>query len=187
MGRPKLLLPWGGTTVVGHLVGLWQKLEASQLAVVGAGDDPALDAELARLSPHSRKIVNPLPELGMFSSIQAAARWDGWDPGLTHWAIVLGDQPHLKESLLRGLLGLARDLPDSVCQPARRGKPRHPVLLPKKLFAELAASPAPHLGEFLRGRQIALFESDEPGLDLDLDRPEDYEAALRLAAAQPNG
>ncbi len=34
MGRPKLLLPWGATTIVGHLLEQWQTLGAAQIAVV---------------------------------------------------------------------------------------------------------------------------------------------------------
>jgi hypothetical protein len=34
--------------------------------------------------------------------------------------------------------------------------------------------------EFLVGREIAMCELDEPGLELDIDRPEDYENALRM-------
>jgi CTP:molybdopterin cytidylyltransferase MocA len=50
------------------------------------------------------------------------------------------------------------------------------------LFRELAASTAATLKEFLaaQDRQVALCELDDPGLELDIDRPEDYEAARKL-------
>src|SRR5947209_16030515 len=92
MGQPKLLLPWGKTSILGHLIGQWTLLGAKQIAVVRSSDDEALNAELNRLNfPERSRIVNPLPERGMFSSIQCAAGWRGWEPILTHWAIVLGD------------------------------------------------------------------------------------------------
>src|SRR4030095_6978355 len=88
MGRSKLLLPWGSASVLGHLVGQWRSLGARQVAVVCAADTPSLDVELDRLEiVATDRIPNPHPGDGMFSSVQCAARWGGWVPGLTHFAI----------------------------------------------------------------------------------------------------
>src|SRR6185503_15148995 len=93
MGRPKLLLPWGETSVLGHLLQKWTELGAAQIAVVYAADTKIIAAELDRLafSP-AQRIQNPAPENGMFSSIQCAANWQGWNQDLTHWIVTLGDQ-----------------------------------------------------------------------------------------------
>ncbi len=183
MGQPKLLLPWGGTTVLGHLLARWRQLGAGQIGVVVGADDRVVGSELDRLGfPGQNRIINAAPERGMFSSIQCAGLWPGWSPHLTHWAIVLGDQPHLRPTTLRRLLAFAAGRLGQVCQPARDGRPRHPVLMPRRLFAELPGSKAANLKEFLAGRETAVFESDDPGLDLDIDRPEDYRKALELDA-----
>ena len=168
MGQPKLLLPWGGTTVLGHLIEQWQALGANQITVVCAPGDLAVRAELDRLSlPEENRICNPAPERGMFSSIQCAAQWPGWQAALTHWAIVLGDQPHLQPQTLRQVLDFSAAQPAKLCQPAHHGHGRHPVLLPKPLLRQLAASTAATLKEFLiaQGRQVALCELDDPGLE----------------------
>ena len=181
MGRPKLLLPWGETSVLGHLISQWQRLGAGQVAVVCASGDGLLAAELDRLGfPAADRVTNPAPERGMFSSIQCAAGWDGWRAGLTHWAIVLGDQPHLRLTTLQRLLALAGTHPGRVCQPACDGERRHPVLLPRSVFHELAQASACHLKEFLAPLNAVSFAADDPGLDLDLDRPEDYRRAKGL-------
>src|ERR1019366_10818668 len=100
MGRPKLLLPWRGTTIIGHLLSQWREVGAAQIAVVLRPDDAALMAELDRLNfSKSDRIENPQPERGMFSSIVCAANWQGWQKDISSWAIVLGDQPHLRQSL----------------------------------------------------------------------------------------
>jgi molybdenum cofactor cytidylyltransferase len=181
MGRPKLLLPWGRTTVLGHLLQQWQKLGAAQLAAVTAPDDVALFKELDRLNftPENR-ITNPEPERGMFSSIQCAARWTGWRPKLSHWAMVLGDQPHLRLRTLQAVLELAREQPRKVCQPAFAGRARHPVLLPEAIFRRLADAKARTFKEFLSEFPSAICEVNDPGLGLDIDYPEDYQRALRL-------
>jgi len=185
MGRPKLLLPWGETSVLGHLIGQWRALGAKQVAVVCAPGDRAIQAELDRLGfAEKDRIINPTPERGMFSSIQCAAQWPGWQAALTHWAIVLGDQPHLRPQTLRQVLDFSAAHPTKVCQPARRGHGRHPVLLPKTVLRQLAGSTAATLKEFLvaRSREASLCEVDDPGMEVDIDRPEDYDKAVALAA-----
>ena len=108
MGRPKLLLPWNDTTVIGHLIRQWRKLGARQIAVVHRPNDAALAAELDRLDfPAKDRIENPKPERGMFSSIVCAANWDRMAAGIAVWAIVLGDQPHLRLETLAHRAGIS--------------------------------------------------------------------------------
>lgn len=183
MGRPKLLLPWGDNSILGRVLWQWRELGAGQVAVVIAAGQSTGEAELDRLKvgPEVR-IPNPNPERGMFSSIVAAARWSGWERDLTMWSIVLGDQPHLPEARLREILEFAEANSTAVCQPSVRGRPRHPVILPKSIFQDLASSDAEHLKSFL-GRYsgaVRLWPVDDPAFDFDIDRPEDYELALRL-------
>ncbi len=184
MGKSKMLLEWGSTTVIGHLVSVWKELGARQVAVVCATGGSELHSELDRLGlPITLRVLNPKPEQGMFSSIQCAARWRLWDAGLTHWVIALGDQPHVSSQSLRALIDFAARRPDEICQPSYHAHPRHPVLLPKRVFHELAESDEDDLKQFLQMRlaDLNLIEIDDPGLDLDIDRPEDYERALKLA------
>jgi molybdenum cofactor cytidylyltransferase len=184
MGQPKLVLPWGPTSVLGHLLAQWGRLGAQQIGVVCAAGDHVLAAELERLGfPAAGRIYNPTPEHGMFSSIQAASQWSGWSRELTHWAVVLGDQPHLRQETLSGIIQFSATHPEQVCQPARRGHGRHPVFLPQAVFSCIGLSGAANLKEFLRAMpgMGALWESEDEGLDLDLDHPEDYRALLKLA------
>jgi molybdenum cofactor cytidylyltransferase len=183
MGRPKLLLPWGETSVLGHLIGQWTYAGAQQIAVVCAPDARPIRGELDRLGfPESNRIVNPSPGRGMFSSIRCAADWPGWEPDLTHWVITLGDQPHLREATLRALLDFAAARPERICQPLRHGRPRHPVVLPGQAFAALRDTPAADLKQFLQSRASALagFEAEDAGLDFDMNEPADYERARQL-------
>jgi CTP:molybdopterin cytidylyltransferase MocA len=179
MGRPKLLLPWAGTTVLGHLLRLWRGVGADEIAVVCARGDAPITAEIARDGGAVHSLENPAPDEGMFSSVQGAARWEGWAATTTHWALALGDQPQVSDGTLRHLLDFARARPGEICQPARHGRPRHPVILPAAFFRALAAWTGPTLKDFLQQHPRALCEMDDPGLDLDLDTPADYERALR--------
>jgi molybdenum cofactor cytidylyltransferase len=183
MGRPKLLLPWGPTTVLNHLIHQWADAGAAQITLVRGADDESLDQERLRAATPTDCIVNPTPERGMFSSIQCAAQWSGWKDAVTHWVVVLGDQPHLQAGTLKHLIEMVGSEPSAVWQPARSGRPRHPVILPKSAFERLRTSRVADLKEFLNsvpeGRRTV--ELNDPGLDLDIDTPEDYERAKRIA------
>jgi molybdenum cofactor cytidylyltransferase len=187
MGRPKLLLPWGHTSVVGHLLEQWRALNGPrQIAMVCAEANRALLEELDRLDfPPAQRIVNPQPQRGMFSSIQCAANWDGWQPGLTHWVISLGDQPLVRTMTLRDVLQCAGANPHAIAQPSCHGRGRHPVVLPAAVFARLKDYAGDNLKQFLAasGAPVARCEVDDPGLDLDLDEPSDYQRARELASA----
>jgi len=183
MGRPKLLLPWRGTTVIGHLLKQWRNLGAAQISIVLRPQDAPLAAELDRLGfPRTDRIENPQPERGMFSSILCAAGWPGWKDEIAAWAIVLGDQPHLRPDTLRQLLEFHGANADAVCQLEFDGHARHPVLLPHRAFKELKVSPAGTLKDFLKQTSARCVHCsvNDPGLALDLDTPEDYQRVQGL-------
>ncbi|MCX6894905.1 MAG: nucleotidyltransferase family protein [Verrucomicrobia bacterium] len=180
MQQPKLLLLWGDTSVLGHQIRIWQRLAIGQIAVVCAATDATVPAELDRLQfPPAARIFNPQPEQGMFSSIRAAAGWDGWKTDLAHFVVALGDQPHLRKETFRALLRQAAAQPEKIWQPSRRGQPHHPVVLPKELFLALRTTTAETLKEFLQGfpDRLANCECADPGLGFDIDTPADYERA----------
>ncbi len=182
MGRSKLLLPWKGTSIIGHLISRWRQLGGLQIALVLPPADRALEDELNQLKfPTENRILNPDPARGMFSSIRCAAAWTGWRAPVTDIAIILGDQPHLRLSTLSSLLEFSDSLPGKICQPSYGGRPKHPVLLPRLLFKSLLGEECETLAQFLRlhKAQVELLEIEDEGLARDLDTPADYEEALR--------
>jgi molybdenum cofactor cytidylyltransferase len=201
MGRPKLLLPWKNTTVIGHIIRQWRELGAAQIAVVHRPNDEALveaikHAEGGAGSPlpattqmndgahgvtrpansSTHCIVNPRAEQGMFSSIVCAANWPGWRREISNWAIVLGDQPHLQTATLRALLKFAAQNPDAIYQPQFGDHGRHPVILPRTGIESLKRTQAGNLRDFLKQIRCPSVKCPmaDPGLALDMDTPEDY-------------
>ena len=180
MGRPKLLLPWGDTSVIGHILRQWREIGPGQITVVNRPNDTALAAELDRLDlPAPDRIENPRPERGMFSSVLCAATWPGWKKEISVWAIVLGDQPHLRMETLQAILECFGQNRNAVCQPEFGGHAGHPVLLPSPAFAELRTTQTETLKDFLKQMPCPLVKRsiEDPGLALDLDTPEDYKQA----------
>ncbi len=180
MGRPKLLLPWGDTTVLGQIVDQWRSLGARQIGVVCAPGDAPILAEI-EARPGIHPIENQNMGSGMFGSILSAASWQGWQSDLTHWVIVLGDQPHLKLTTLRQLLNVATEHQDVVCQPQYQGRFAHPVIMPKSVFLELLQMQHETLKDFLLAHRVVGCPCDDGGVALDIDWPEDYLRALSLA------
>jgi molybdenum cofactor cytidylyltransferase len=177
MGKPKLLLPWRNSKVVGHLISQWRELGATQTAVVLRPNDAALAAELDRLEfSKTERIENPQPERGMFSSIVCAANWDGWRKEISSWAIVLGDQPHLRTESLRHLLEFSAHNQEAICQPVFGGRTGHPVILPRTVFGELKNTDAATLKDFLKLTATPSVPCPvaDAGLSLDMDTPADY-------------
>jgi molybdenum cofactor cytidylyltransferase len=182
MGQPKLLLPWGDGTILEHLIQRWLCVGASQVAVVVAADNSAV-AEVVRGGGRATCITNPDPDRGMFSSVRCAAAWGDWKSTLTHWAISLGDQPHLQKTTLSELIDAVRSDPQAVWQPSYHGRRRHPVVLPEGAFHDLRQTGVNDLKSFLESSLIArkTVDVDDPGLEIDIDTPEDYARAKKLA------
>jgi molybdenum cofactor cytidylyltransferase len=177
MGKPKLLLPWRDTTVIGEILLQWRELGAAQITVVHRPNDAPLAAELDRLNFSAQDCIeNPQPERGMFSSIVCAANWNGWRKEISSWVIVLGDQPHLQSETLRQLLEFSAQNPETICQPEFGGRTEHPVILPQIAWDELRNSPAATLKDFLKLTALPRVQCSvaDPGLSLDMDTPEDY-------------
>lgn len=189
MGQPKLLLPWGRQTILHHLVSLWQVLDAKPIIVVHRPDDLPLIQEMARLGvDRALPLPNCRPDASMFDSISVAASWTGWsEMKKNQVALVLGDQPHLGEKILRGFVTAAMNEPHFIWQPARNGTGRHPVVLPLSDFQSLPSSDFQTLKHFLlqEKARVRYFPVEDPAFDLDLDRPEDYEMARRLYLETP--
>jgi molybdenum cofactor cytidylyltransferase len=183
MGQPKLLLPWRENNVIGHIIQTWRNLGVCGIAIVTRPDDTALAAELDRQNIFpTQRIENSNHAEGMFSSVLCAAKWAAQQTEISHWAIILGDQPHLRSEDLRSLVDLQAQNRAAICQLMCGGKTGHPVMLPHSLIQELAASTTDTLKDFLKltvAPRVQLEVSDA-GLLLDMDTPDDYK---RLTAS----
>ncbi|MGA7274649.1 MAG: nucleotidyltransferase family protein, partial [Candidatus Udaeobacter sp.] len=177
MGRCKLLLPWGERTILAHLLHQWRRAGAAQIVPVIDPSNQLLREALADAGfSRSGWIENSSPQLGMFSSLREASRWTGWLPTLTHFAVCLGDQPHIQFSTLRRLLDAARKNPTRICQPALHGRGGHPIVLPANNFRELAQRNVPNLRAYVRIHEALRLRLpvEDPGVSEDLNTLEDY-------------
>jgi molybdenum cofactor cytidylyltransferase len=182
MGTPKLCLPWGQTTILGHILSQWREAGAEKILVVhGVGETP-VSLELDRLGiPAGERAATLAPERGMMGSVVTAAHHALRDISLTHLVIALGDQPHLRTKTLRAVLQTCETAPEKIVRVVFEDKPGHPLALPANVLAELSVSSSETLRDFLRLKDISACDltSGDSGVLLDLDTPDDYARASR--------
>jgi CTP:molybdopterin cytidylyltransferase MocA len=182
MGRPKLCLPWGQTTILGHILSQWREAGAEKILVVhGPGETP-VTLELDRLGiPSAQRAATLAPERGMMGSVVTAAARALRDVTLTHLVIALGDQPHVRAETLRAVLRACETAPEQIVRVVFQDKPGHPLALPANVLAELSVTSSETLRDFLRLKEIPACDltSRDSGVLLDLDTPDDYARASR--------
>jgi len=179
MGRPKPLLAWGETSVIGSVVSALRAGGCGAIALVVAPGDGALArwAEAAGLA----LIENPEPERGMLSSVVAGLERLGGAGALadrgTPLLVTPADLPALSATTVRSVVDALRGgAPLAV--PVHRGRRGHPLGIAPWLLVELSAlDPAVGLRQLLdrhadRVREVPV---DDPGAVEDVDTPEDYE------------
>jgi molybdenum cofactor cytidylyltransferase len=179
MGAPKALLPWGDGCVIDAHLQSWRAAGASQIGIVVRPDDVNLRRRLF-MEPDVLEISNPHAARGMMSSVRAAAAWPFWPAHLTHFVVVLVDQPHVSSRTLAALLAAARELPERICQPIFEGRRGHPVILPRREFLDLATTTRDTLREWMHDHQhLRQFVTcADAAVVEDFDTPSQYERAL---------
>lgn len=181
MRRFKPLLPFGEGSVLAHVVGTWRAAGVRRVLVVGGYRADEVEAESARLG--ASFVRNPRPEDGMFSSVcvgLAAAlelfpecRWLGVHPV---------DIPLVRPDTITALLSAGAVARKELLMPAYGGdggRGGHPPMLSRELAARVLSWRGDGgLRAVLVGADRLLVPVDDPYINMDMDRPADYEAAL---------
>lgn len=179
LGRPKQLLPYRGTTLLGHVVEVARACAFDQLvvAVGGHADDVRAGVDLSG----AEVVVNDAYGAGCSSSIAAAL--GAVDPRCETLALLLGDQPGIVPDTVAALLAGRGDAPLAVCRyEDGRG---HPLAFGRSVFGELATLHGDKgVWKLLDRRATDVVEVPRPGpIPRDVDTVEDYEAVLAEAAS----
>lgn len=178
MGQPKMLLPWGETSVLGQVTSTFAQTGVGEIVIVSGGAREAVEAEAARLTEKFpvRCVHNPAHESGgMLESLQCGLAALG--PGVESTLIGLGDQPQLSLSAARKVVTAFESSGACLLVPSYNLRRGHPWLVRRSLWAELLALKAPQtLRDFLNAHagEILYVETDQTILK-DLDTPEDYQ------------
>jgi molybdenum cofactor cytidylyltransferase len=175
MGQPKMILPWGERTVIGHVVSTLQAVGIQAIVVVTGGTAKLVEAALTNYRVST--VFNPNFANGdMLFSIQTglAALPERIQAAL----VVLGDQPQIEESTVREMLDLYRREKPQLAVPSYNMRRGHPWLIEKSLWPDIKnMTPPATMRDFFQQHHklIRYMKVDTASVLSDLDTPEDYE------------
>ncbi|MEA4883061.1 MAG: nucleotidyltransferase family protein [Clostridia bacterium] len=204
MGTAKQLLMWERVPMVSHVASVCANSRCAEvIVVVGCRADEVREAVLARCEqsgPSGARfrgkpvtvVTNEGWERGMASSVACGAA--SADPRADAFAIALSDHPAVESSVIDAIiLAFARfelnQQGRAVVVPTHNGRRGHPILLGAALRDELIALPGKPGEVRGKGRTLSdivgenldvlrgLVEVSSPGVRVDLDTVEEYEAA----------
>lgn len=174
MGRPKLTLPWGDTTVIGQVIGVLMQGGVEQVVVVTGGSEADV-SPLAR-ALGARTVLNPrYTEDDMIYSVQTGLQ--ELEEGTEASLIALGDQPQIESQVVRSLVVLYRETRAQLIIPSYQMRRGHPWLVGRAYWDELLTTKAPAtLRDFLEAHagEITYVTVTTRSILMDLDTPEDY-------------
>ena len=183
MGAQKLLLPFGGRTVIGHIVGEVLRGPIDEVVVVVGPDSAAVAEALAGM--RVKIVANPDAGGEMLSSVRCGLR--ALPPDCEAVLVALGDQPTITARLVGRMLDAyraahtGRRAGRGIIVPVHGGRPGHPILFSTRYRDEIMAG---HDDVGLCGLRRAHAEEvlelpvADPSVLSDVDCPEDYRRAL---------
>ncbi|MEW6241034.1 MAG: nucleotidyltransferase family protein [Chloroflexota bacterium] len=186
MGQPKMLLPWGDSTVLGHILAVLKAAEVEDILVVTGGAREQVEAICKQASV--RAVFNADYASGeMLSSIQAGVRdltlpppplrgtspkseigipvrkpnktigFGGGREGVDAALLVLGDQPQVEKSSVRAVLAAYRKSGSNLVVPSYHMRRGHPWLVAHPLWDEILRMKSPHTPrDFLTARAAGI-------------------------------
>jgi molybdenum cofactor cytidylyltransferase len=183
LGRPKQTLPFGGTTLLGHVLDSARACGFDQLVVALGGGS----GEVRRQVDLGGTTVVDNPSYGEGCSSSIAAALPVLDPRCDVLVLMLGDQPGVGPTVVRTLLARHGNAPIAVSRyEDGRG---HPFAFRRGVFTDLAELRGDKaVWKLLERRAADVVEVRVPGrLPPDVDTWEDYRALVGDSAPAPTG
>lgn len=176
MGQPKLLLPWGHSTVIEHVLAAWRASLVDRTVMVVHSEDLEL-ASLGRAAGVDVVVASPPPP-DMKDSVLWALRHiaQAYQPHERDaWLLAPADLPMLSAQLIDRVLAAWRPEEQKIVVPRHGGRRGHPVLFPWSLaraVADLADDEG--VNRLLERFPLRELDGDEASAQNDLDTPDDY-------------
>jgi molybdenum cofactor cytidylyltransferase len=183
MGRPKLALPVGNSTVLERLIQTLRAGDISSIHVVLAPNEEQLATLTARAGGRAIHLPQATPD--MRATVAFGFQWlqDHAQAGAADSVLLIpADHPALTAEPLRKLKrALGEQTQPRILVPTHQGKRGHPTILPFALLQEINELPPNEgINSLLRRRegQTVLVPVDDPAVLWDLDTEEDYQRLL---------
>lgn len=175
MGQPKMLLPWGQTTVLGHVISIFQQAGIEDIIVVTGGAREEVEQIVSQSG--ARSIFNENYANGdMLTSLQHGIR--AQLPQTRAALIALGDQPQIQEGTVRLICRRFEGDASRLIVPSFQMRRGHPWLVDRSSWKEiLEMEPQQSPRDFLNrhAQEIDYVEVRTSSVLADIDTPEDYQ------------
>jgi molybdenum cofactor cytidylyltransferase len=175
MGSPKALLSIGRRTFIEEIVSSLTATKVGKIIVVLGHHAEEIRSKIRHLAVAI--VVNPDYAQGQLSSLNAAIRaleTEKVDAILVH----LVDQPFLNPDLVNRMVERFYESEKLIVVPTYKGRRGHPVLFSSRLFSELLSAPLDQGAKAVvraHPDETLEIETDDEGVTLDIDTPEDYQ------------
>jgi molybdenum cofactor cytidylyltransferase len=179
MGTQKLLLDYGGKSVIRHIVDQITASIVENVYVVTGHDSDQVTKELSD-SPAS-VVINDNYKLGMLSSLRCGI--SATPEKCQAVLVALGDQPAITSKLINEIVEAYRNTDKGIVVPTYQGKRGHPVIVSMKYEDHiLTRYDDVGLRGLLHEHSDDVFELtvSTPDVCSDMDIPADYKRQLDL-------
>jgi len=177
MGKPKLLLPFGGKTIIETVIKSVIQSKVEGVLVVLGSDCEKIKEKIKNFS--LKITVNPDFQSGMLSSVQKG--FQALPKNAQAVLVILGDQPSISTAVINKIINAYKKTGKGIVLPVYRKNRGHPVLIDVK-YREEVEKLSPDLG--LRGtvyshpEDILEIEVDTSNIVRDIDDEVDYKREL---------
>lgn len=185
MGVQKLLLPFGGHTVISRIVDELAGSAIDEICVVVGHDASKVTSELSGRDVSIA--ANPDYEDGMLSSVRCGIR--ALSERCESVLVALGDQPSITSQLVDEMAGAFAECDKGILVPAYEGKRGHPLLFARSYCDEvLKCFDNVGLRGLLQAHPDDVFELNVSSTAVlsDMDYPQDYRRELELLGEGPS-
>lgn len=181
-GSPKLLMPFGQSTILGSVVTALAAVHVAPIVVVVGADAGAIEAALTDMP--LQVVRNPDPPRGMISSIRVGVA--ALPSSLDRFLLALGDQPRITAEGIAHLLREHARSGRGIALPTFLGKRGHPVVFGSAYRqAILDLTDDQTLRDLIRAHADDCVEvaCDSDAYVRDIDTQEQYENEFRRSHA----
>jgi len=175
MGQPKMVLPWGQTTVIARVAEVLLEAGLAEVIVVTGGSYTDVETALQHLPVQT--IFNPqYTGNDMLRSLQVGL--GKHHENIQATLVALGDQPQIEVDTVRALAEAYQETGSPLIIPSFNNRRGHPWLVSRTIWPNVFALDAPAtLRDFLNQHrdQIHYLTVTTPSILKDLDTPADYD------------
>jgi molybdenum cofactor cytidylyltransferase len=183
MGKPKMGLPWRGSTVLGAVLKTLDETGFENILVVVGGSRELVEDIIGKSGLDVGIAFNSSYQNGeMTDSIRVGLASIG--KNIEAVLIVLGDQPQMETATINLLLEEYKLTGSELIVPSYQMRRGHPWLIGRRFWPDLLnCGPEFTMRDFLKknSSKIHYVVVDTPSIVQDLDTPEDYASGLGIS------